>query len=83
MGKIFLVNAIHNCAISEAGIWQCQEHPVNFDITAMAFVLVSWSHCPERCSTWRYERQPAWRETITKSFKLRFFYTYPLYFPSV
>lgn len=77
MGKIFLVNAIHNYAISKAEIRQWQEHTV--PLTSLVFVLVSWSQFPERCFT--FERQPAQEWAIKKRLKLWFFYTYPLCFP--
>lgn len=68
MGKIFLVNAIHNYAISKAEIWQWQEHTV--PLTSLVFVLVSWSQFPERCFT--FERQPAREWAIKKRLKLWF-----------
>lgn len=41
MGKIFLVNAVHNCAISEAGILQWQEHAVS--LTSPVWHLCWWA----------------------------------------
>lgn len=35
MGKIFLVTALHNCAINKVGIWQWQEQASAFDITGV------------------------------------------------